>query len=93
MGIKTVQGNAHDGYARLIVNGTDHGTANTHFVMGGQVKGGLYGKPPALHQLENGNLVYGVDYRSLYTTVTEKWWRLPASMPNGRFNSLDIIRT
>lgn len=74
-------------------NGTDHGTANTHFVMGGQVKGGLYGKPPALHQLENGNLMYGVDYRSLYTTVTEKWWRLPVSMPNGRFNSLDIIRT
>lgn len=75
-------------------NGTDHGTAAAHFIIGGKVKGGLYGKPPALNQLENGNLVHAVDFRSLYNTVGEKWWRLPAnSLMGGRFNRLDIIRT
>ena len=59
-------------------NGTDHGTAAAHFVMGGQVQGGLYGKAPALDHLENGNLVHTVDFRSLYMTAVEKWWRLPS---------------
>lgn len=75
-------------------NGTDHGTAAPHFVIGGKIKGGLYGKAPALHQLENGNLTHAVDFRSLYTTVHEKWWRLPASaVPGGRFPTLNIVRT
>ncbi|WP_124950492.1 DUF1501 domain-containing protein [Sulfuriferula thiophila] len=75
-------------------NGTDHGTTAPHFIIGGKVKGGLYGKPPALQQLENGNLTYGVDFRSLYSTIHEKWWRLPASsIPGGHFSNLNIIRT
>ncbi|HET9112965.1 MAG TPA: DUF1501 domain-containing protein [Burkholderiales bacterium] len=75
-------------------NGTDHGTAAAHFVMGGRVRGGLYGKAPDLDQLENGNLVHAVDYRSLYITAAEKWWRLPAKkLMGGRFDSLNIIRT
>ncbi|MDR3391922.1 MAG: DUF1501 domain-containing protein [Sulfuriferula sp.] len=75
-------------------NGTDHGTAAPHFIIGGMVKGGLYGKPPALQQLENSNLTYGVDFRSLYSTVHQKWWRLPASsIPGGHFTNLNIIRT
>lgn len=56
-------------------NGTDHGTANVHFLLGGKVKGGLYGKAPQFDQLQNDNLVYGVDFRNLYATVIEKWWR------------------
>ncbi|MHB1678434.1 MAG: DUF1501 domain-containing protein [Sulfuriferula sp.] len=75
-------------------NGTDHGTAAAHFVIGGKVQGGLYGKPPALDQLENGNLVHAVDFRSLYATAAEKWWRLPANrLMGGHFSSLNIIRT
>ncbi len=64
--------------------GTDHGTANTHFVLGGRVKGGLFGKPPQLDRLENGNLVYGVDFRSLYATVLQDWWGLDAANALGR---------
>jgi len=59
--------------------GTDHGTANAHFVLGGGVRGGLYGKPPALDRLENGNLVYSIDFRSLYATVLQDWWELDAA--------------
>jgi uncharacterized protein (DUF1501 family) len=59
--------------------GTDHGTASAHFVMGGAVKGGLYGAPPALERLDgNGNLPFAVDFRRYYATFLESWWRLPA---------------
>jgi uncharacterized protein (DUF1501 family) len=75
-------------------NGTDHGTANTHFVLGGRTKGGLYGKTPQLSQLEGGNLVYGVDFRSLYATVLEEWWGMPSvNALGGRFHPLDVLRT
>ena len=56
-------------------SGTDHGTASAHFVLGGRVKGGLYGLPPALSRLDgNGNLPFAVDFRDLYATVLERWW-------------------
>jgi uncharacterized protein (DUF1501 family) len=53
--------------------GTDHGTASVLFVAGHQVKGGqYYGEQPSLTSLDaNGNLVYNVDFRSVYSTVLE----------------------
>lgn len=54
--------------------GTDHGTANVHFAFGGAVKGGLYGTPPSLTQLKQGNLVHTLDFRSIYVTILEKWF-------------------
>jgi uncharacterized protein (DUF1501 family) len=51
-------------------SGTDHGTANTHFLIGPAVKGGRYGAPPSLTKLDStGNLVPTVDFRSLYATA------------------------
>jgi len=74
-------------------NGTDHGTAAAHFALGGRVKGGLYGEAPRLDRLEGGNLVHAVDFRSLYATVLERWWGVPAAGPlGGRFPSLDVLR-
>lgn len=56
-------------------NGTDHGTANTQFVIGGGVKGGLYGSHPSLTQLSgDGNLIFSTDYRALYSTLLTQWW-------------------
>lgn len=55
-------------------NGTDHGTAAPHFVLGGAVKGGLYGPGPNLADLVNGDLRHGIDYRSLYATAAQTWW-------------------
>ena len=73
--------------------GTDHGTANAHFVLGGKVRGGLHGQAPSLARLEGGNLVHSVDFRSLYATVIEKWWGGGASgVLNGRFAPLDLLR-
>ncbi len=56
--------------------GTDHGTANVHFALGGAVRGGFYGEQPSLALLDgNGNMGFSVDYRSIYATVLERWWR------------------
>lgn len=54
--------------------GTDHGTANVHFVSGGAVRGGLYGKAPDLGNLDAGNLRFGVDFHSLYATAAQWCW-------------------
>jgi uncharacterized protein (DUF1501 family) len=73
--------------------GTDHGTAGVHFMAGGQVKGGLYGEAPRLDRLENGNLSFAVDFRSLYATVLDRWWGLDSrNALKGRFAPLDLLR-
>jgi uncharacterized protein (DUF1501 family) len=75
-------------------NGTDHGTASAHFMMGGRVKGGLHGAPPELARLDgNGNLPFAVDFRDLYATAIERWWGADAARAlKGRYTGLDIVR-
>jgi len=74
--------------------GTDHGTANAHFLLGGRVKGGLYGPAPGLSRLDgNGNLPFTVDFRDVYATVLDRWWGADsAGALKGRFAALDIVR-
>ena len=74
--------------------GTDHGTANAHFVAGGRVKGGLYGEAPRLTRLDgNGNLPFAVDFRSLYASVIDTWWSGDSTrVLGGRFPPLDILK-
>jgi uncharacterized protein (DUF1501 family) len=60
---------------RVVVNGsdgTDHGTAAPMFVVGPQVKGGLYGQPSSLTDLDQGDLKFTTDFRSVYATVMGK---------------------
>ena len=54
-------------------NGTDHGTAAPLFLIGAGVQGGLYGDPPDLNNLDNGNLRHSIDFRSVYATIIERW--------------------
>jgi uncharacterized protein (DUF1501 family) len=56
--------------------GTDHGTAAPLFVMGGGVKGGLYGAYPSLGDLQDGDLRHTVDFRSVFATAAEGCWGL-----------------
>ncbi len=50
-------------------SGTDHGTANVHFVVGPRVQGGRYGEPPSLTDLDpHGNLRHTDDFRRHYAT-------------------------
>jgi len=74
--------------------GTDHGTASAHFVLGGRVRGGIYGMPPALTRLDgNGNLPFAVDFRDLYATALERWWGInPSVALNGKFTPVELLK-
>ncbi len=54
--------------------GTDHGAAAPLFLAGGGVKAGLLGRMPSLapRELDDGDIKYNVDFRSVYATVLEK---------------------
>jgi uncharacterized protein (DUF1501 family) len=73
--------------------GTDHGTASAHFVLGGSVKGGLYGAIPALDRLDgNGNLPFAVDFRGYYATFLDRWWGIDSkAVLGGRFAPLTMV--
>ncbi|MSQ72641.1 MAG: DUF1501 domain-containing protein [Betaproteobacteria bacterium] len=73
--------------------GTDHGTANAHFALGGRVRGGLYGEPPRLAGLESGNLPHALDFRRLYATALERWWGVDSvAALRGRFVPVELLR-
>jgi uncharacterized protein (DUF1501 family) len=59
-------------------HGTHHGSANTQMVMGGRVKGGLYGEAPAFaRNFSIGGAKPVIDYRELFSAVVGQWWGLP----------------
>ena len=73
-------------------NGTDHGTAAPMLVIGGGVKGGLYGQTPSLSQLDFGNLVHTTDFRSVYSTVLKNWMGAdPTQAVMGTFPSIPFV--
>jgi uncharacterized protein (DUF1501 family) len=76
-------------------NGTDHGTLAPHFVAGGAVRGGLYGKPPDLTRLDGTqNASYTTDFRQLYATVARDWWGVkPDAVTRGHFDALGFLRS
>ena len=76
-------------------SGTDHGSGGLAFVIGGGVKGGLYGDFPSLapeDQLE-GDMHFNNDFRGAYTTLLEDWMGVDAKpIVNGTFEKLDFIK-
>ncbi|WP_029270601.1 DUF1501 domain-containing protein [Flavobacterium sp. KJJ] len=53
-------------------NGTDHGTAAPMFVIGGNNKGTILGNNPNLADLDNGDLKYEIDFRSVYASLLKE---------------------
>lgn len=73
-------------------NGTDHGAAGPMFVVGNGIKGGLYGDPPSLTNLDSGDLRYTVDFRQVYATILENWFEMPSQAAlGGSFERLGFI--
>ncbi len=64
--------------------GTDHGAAAPQLVLGGRVRGGLHGRQPSLapDKLYDGDLVHTVDFRQMYATLAQRWWRRPNPWAN-----------
>ena len=63
--------------------GTDHGTAAPHFLAGGSINGGIYGKHPSLSKLIDGDMQFTMDYRSVYDWVLSRWFEIE----NNRFKA------
>ena len=62
------------------------------FLVGGGIKGGLYGEHPSLDVLDNGDVKYTVDFRSVYATVIEKWFGRPTTgIIAGSFPTLSLL--
>jgi len=74
-------------------NGTDHGTANVHFALGGRVAGGFYGSAPDLTRLTGGgNPQSTLDFRSVYATVLDRWWNVDSRETlGGRFAPVPFL--
>jgi uncharacterized protein (DUF1501 family) len=69
--------------------GTDHGTANNMFLIGGGLKQkGLLNPLPDLGDLQDGDLKFNVDFRNVYATVLNKWLRADDEQILGRTSNL-----
>lgn len=73
--------------------GTDHGAAAPMFLFGPAVKQGIVGRHPSLTDLDQGDLKYNVDFRSVYATVLQNWLET-ASKPilGQQFPTLGVIK-
>jgi uncharacterized protein (DUF1501 family) len=65
-------------------NGTDHGTAAPMYFVGDMVRPGLLGDHPSLTDLDDGDLKYTVDFRSVYAGVLEDWLGAPSEKVLGK---------
>lgn len=74
-------------------SGTDHGTANSVFILGGNLKHhGIYNTIPDLGNLEEGDLKFTTDFREIYATIIENYLGLDQGKVLGNtFNSLNFI--
>ena len=73
--------------------GTDHGTANNLFLMGGALrKSGFLNGVPDLSHLDEEDLVYQIDFRQIYCTILNKWLKADdKSILGESFPLLDFI--
>ena len=72
--------------------GTDHGTAGPVFLAGSSLNAGIFGKTPLLGDLDDGNLKWSTDFRSVYATLLAGWLGLPADEILGQsFATLPVL--
>ena len=64
------------------------------FLIGDRIKGGQYSVMPSLksQDLQQGDPVPNLDFRSLYTTILEDWMSMDAkAIVGGAFEKLDLV--
>ena len=72
--------------------GTDHGTAGPMLFAGTRLRPGLLGEHPSLSDLDQGDLKYNTDFRSVYAAVLQDWLRCPSSAALlGDYQKIDLI--
>ena len=72
--------------------GTDHGTAAPMFLLGPMARRGVIGEHPSLTDLDDGDLKYKIDFRSVYAGILKDWLKADASkILEGDFRPLPVI--
>jgi uncharacterized protein (DUF1501 family) len=73
--------------------GTDHGTANNVYVVGGKLgKAGLINDMADLQNLDEGDLIYKVDFRQVYATLLDKFLAADSKTILGnQFSTLNFV--
>lgn len=71
--------------------GTDHGEGGLMFVLGGGVKGGLFGSEPDLEDLELNALKYQTDFRNVYATALQWIAANPRQVLGADFSPLALL--
>lgn len=64
--------------------GTDHGTAAPMYFVGDMVRPGVLGDHPSMTSLDQGDLVFNVDFRCIYATILEDWMGADSTAILGR---------
>ena len=75
-------------------SGSDHGSGGGLYIIGQPVTGGMYGQYPSLKEEDqlDGDLQFQLDFRSVYSTIVEKWMGLDAkSVTGGTYEHLDFV--
>jgi uncharacterized protein (DUF1501 family) len=74
--------------------GTDHGTAEPMFIIGNGIRGGLYGSYPSLTDLDNGDLKFTADFRSVYAGILKDHVGAdPTAILGGAFPPVAVVKT
>ncbi len=72
--------------------GTDHGAAGPMFVCGGRVQPGIVGDHPSLTDLDDGDLNFQVDFRSVYATILKDWLGVePEPILGGSYDTIPLF--
>ncbi len=72
--------------------GTDHGAASQMFVVSPKCRAGVIGQHPSLTDLDDGDLKFHTDFRSVYATLMDRWLDI-ASEPvlGGSFKPVEFV--
>lgn len=74
--------------------GTDHGTAAPLFLLGPMVRAGVIGEHPSLKDLDEGDLKYKIDFRSIYAGILDHWMKADSKkILGGSYKSLEIFKS
>jgi uncharacterized protein (DUF1501 family) len=73
--------------------GTDHGAAAPVFLVGNQVKPGLVGKHPSTSDLDDGDVKFAIDFRTIYSALLAQWLNWPAAAILGaEYQPAEVLR-
>jgi len=73
--------------------GTDHGTAAPMFLFGPMIRPGLIGDHPSLTELDEGDLKYKIDFRTVYAGILEGWLKADSKkILEGEYKAVPVVK-